>query len=79
MGWLRSVSSPDMTRAGRRGYDRLSFPCTKSVLQSHSVSCHSKTTNVPKPYNGSVTSGSYQNVIFAGSCPSALPERSASA
>lgn len=42
-------------RAGRRGYRPALVPCTKSVLQSHVGSCHSKTTTVQALYNGQIT------------------------
>ena len=51
-------------RAGRRGYRPALVPCTKSVLQSHAGSCHSKTTTVQALYNGEVTKGRVGRYLF---------------
>jgi hypothetical protein len=63
-GQRRIVDNPRMPRlgrnrrkirAGRRGFRPALVPCTKSVLQSHAGSCHSKTTTVRALYNDQIT------------------------
>jgi hypothetical protein len=47
------------------------YPCTKSVLQSHVGSCHSKTTTVRALYNGEITEGKRVALSFCDHSSSA--------